>query len=129
MFQFWFTIFWGIFNLLFSLCYFKSIKNPQKKTNVKIKHPYRTSMTQDSRRSGSSSIPANLNIQITISLISSTSMDTPPSASKAPKIQLSFSSGVVMFFTLAAWYHSKKLKVPLLSSSNTLTRAFAFRSS
>ena len=82
-----------------------------------------TSITQDASRSGSSSIPANLNIQMTISLISLRSMDPPLSASKAMKIQLSFSSTVDMFFTLVAWYHSKKFRVPLRSSSKTRNRA------
>ena len=60
------------------------------------------SETQTVTRSSSSSIPASRNRPITMSRISSTSMVPPPSVSKAVKIQLSLSSGVLSFVTLFA---------------------------
>ena len=60
------------------------------------------SETQTVTRSSSSSMPASRNRPITMSRISSTSMVPPPSVSKAVKIQLSLSSGVLSFVTLFA---------------------------
>ena len=86
-----------------------------------------TSITQEASISSCSSIPANLKSPSTMSVISSTSIDPPPSSSKAVKTQFSLSSGVSRFFTQLAWKNSSKLRVPDLSSSKTLNRDSAIK--
>ena len=94
-----------------------------------------------------SSSSSHLNRQVTISLISSTSINPPPSWSKAMKIQFSLSSLLSRTVTFSAFYllekmkahlnskkrvcqtckYSKKLRAPLLSASNTRNRDSAIR--